>query len=344
MPDATDSKKVLGAPSVDRQESIKHGRHQDGAAVMAFRGLREKIRLGFRADILAQRLSPCGAGGELACKPAQQTGAFESAVLLDMREYGLGQRKMREQRHDIGEGLVKCETVQAGRFRVAAVQTVEYGMGRFMRDDVVGKCCEYPVGAGRGIGAAEISEQQGSLLSAVIGIGFPKRVRIDTQLPDRDIFSARPVRRPDDLSSKRALEQTNDLHRDREHHLLMELRIAFRRCQPVLRQKIGIVEIDRLVELAACRIDVDDFQIFIDRANREGVFPGLFPRQRNRRIGIPNRAQRARRLRIKSIDQEFARGRVGIPGFHDRCTASEQTAADTGAKSRTGLASAPILS
>ncbi|WP_334382504.1 MULTISPECIES: hypothetical protein [unclassified Bradyrhizobium] len=101
----------------------------------------------------------------------------------------------------------------------------------------------------------------------------------------------------------------NDLHRHRKNHLLMELRIAFGWRQPILRQKMRVVEIDRLVELAACRIDINDFEILVDRTDLKLVFPGFFPRQCDGCVGISDRAQRIRRLRIEGIYAQLARGR-----------------------------------
>ena len=69
----------------------------------------------------------------------------------------------------------------------------------------------------------------------------------------------------------------DDLHCDRKYHLLVELRIPLGRRQSVLRKKMRIVKIDRLVKLATGRIDVDDFEILVDRTDLQLVFPWLLP-------------------------------------------------------------------
>jgi hypothetical protein len=107
-------------------------------------------------------------------------------------------------------------------------------------------------------------------------------VRIDAQFLDRLVSSvfpalAVPTGRPDHLTSERPLKEMDDLHCDRKYHLLVELRIPLGRRQSVLRKKMRIVKIDRLVKLATGRIDVDDFEILVDRTDLQLVFPWLLP-------------------------------------------------------------------
>ncbi len=75
-------------------------------------------------------------------------------------------------------------------------------------------------------------------------------------------------------AAERPLEVLDRGHRDGVDHLLVELRVRLRGRQAVLRQQVRMVEIDRVVEDAAGRIDVDDLDVFADRARLEVVSQG----------------------------------------------------------------------
>ena len=103
---------------------------------------------------------PGRTGGKLLREATEKAFLFErSATLLYVCVDGLRQRKMRKQRDNVGEGLMKRQTVDARGFCVAAMQAIEHCVRRFMCDDVMRQRSEYPVGPGRSVGAAEISEQ-----------------------------------------------------------------------------------------------------------------------------------------------------------------------------------------
>ena len=170
-----------------------------------------------------------------------------------------------------------------------------------MGDDVLRQAGKYPAAAGaiaRRL-ASEVTEQQRRLLGTVIGIGLAHGVRIDAQAPD--IFAVAAARRrrgiarrrsrvdrrrlavglahPEHHPPQRALEVAHRFHGDGKHHLLVELRVAIGRRQSVLRQQHRIVEIDRRIKAAAGRIEIDDFDIFVNRTFRKRVFPTRFPWQ-----------------------------------------------------------------
>ena len=56
------------------------------------------------------------------------------------------------------------------------------------------------------------------------------------------------------------------LHRDRVDHLLMETGIGFRWLETIGREQRRRVQVDRRIGGVAAGIDVDDLDIFADRA------------------------------------------------------------------------------
>ena len=60
------------------------------------------------------------------------------------------------------------------------------------------------------------------------------------------------------------LEVADRGHRHRVDHLLVELRVALGRREAVLGQEERVVQVDRLVELLARRVVVDDLEVFAD--------------------------------------------------------------------------------
>ena len=121
----------------------------------------------------------------------------------------------------------------------------------------------------------EVAEQQRLLRRAVVGVRLAQRVRIDAQ--PRHVLLRRTcrrtcvaMRRPEREPAERALEVADRPHRDGVDHLLVELRVALRRRQAVLRDDRRVVEVDRLVEAAARRIVVDHLDVLADGAGLRG--------------------------------------------------------------------------
>ena len=126
----------------------------------------------------------------------------------------------------------------------------------------------------------EVSKQHGLPLRAVIGVAVTQRVWIDPEPPHKGLaVTARcrvvlPLRRPERHAAERALEMADRRHRHRIHHLLVELRIGLRRRQPVLRQQLGVIKIDRGIDRIAGGVDVDHLDILADRPGLELLLPG----------------------------------------------------------------------
>jgi len=74
---------------------------------------------------------------------------------------------------------------------------------------------------------------------------------------------------PQGDSAERLLETFDGRHCDRIDHLLMKLRIPFRRREAVLRQQIWIVQIDWWIHNSTSRIDINYFDVFAYRSNIE---------------------------------------------------------------------------
>jgi hypothetical protein len=95
-----------------------------------------------------------------------------------------------KQRDDVGERLVKRQHVGIGRFLVARMQTVEQGMCRFMRHDVMRHGAEHvrvrQSRSGVTAGGIEIAEQQGHPVAAIEGVLLAQRMR-----PQRAAFQSR---------------------------------------------------------------------------------------------------------------------------------------------------------
>ena len=182
--------------------------------------------------------------------------------------------EMLEQRDDVGERLVKGQHVRVRGFLEAPMQAVEQRMRHLMGDDVAGQAGEHhrarPALHRLVRRWMEIAEQQRLLFRAVIGVVGAQRVRIDAQLPHLSLraLPSSAIRRRGAHSAWRpsAFSKLADRrHRDCVDHLLMELRIAFRRRPAVLGEQLLVVEIDRVVDTVRGRVDVDHFQIFADR-------------------------------------------------------------------------------
>lgn len=74
-------------------------------------------------------------------------------------------------------------------------------------------------------------------------------------------------------------------HGDAVHHLLVELGVGFGGAQTALCQQADVVQVHRLVTGSARRIDVNNLEVFADRAWPQ-VLPGDFERELVDRGGL----------------------------------------------------------
>src|SRR5258706_2794927 len=222
---------------------------------------------------------------------------------------------MLEHRDQIREAFVECVTIRIALLVETGMNAVEQRVRCLVGDDVMRQAREYG-GPGRVIlilgKHREIAEQQGFLGGAVIGILVAQGMRINAQpanefappLFGRTLLRSLPSWRPQGHPAERALEVADGGHRDRIDHLLVELRIAFGRCQSILGKEIWIVEIDRRIDDVAGRIDTDYLDVFPNRSGRQrpSVGPTL-PRNANNDFldGC-----RLRPLRKTGIEGEYA--------------------------------------
>ena len=156
-------------------------------------------------------------------------------------------------------------------------------MGRLVRHDVVRQGREHQrarriegvLGRDR-----EVAKQQCLLRRAVVGVSVAQRVRVDPQ-PAHELIDVIAgafhdlTIGPQRDAAQRALEVANGGHRHGVDHLLVKLRIGFRRGEAVLGQQIAVVEIHGTIEEAARRIAVDDFDVFTDGAGLQ-ILPRHF--------------------------------------------------------------------
>ena len=66
----------------------------------------------------------------------------------------------------------------------------------------------------------------------------------------------------------------------------METRVALGGRQTVLCKDLAGIQIKGLIELPAGGIDIDNLKVFVDRANADVLFAGIFPRKRNDRVAV----------------------------------------------------------
>ncbi len=193
--------------------------------------------------------------------------------------------------HEIGERLVEGRHVGVAVVLEEAVQAVEQGVRRLVRDHVLRQAGEdqppRQVLARVGEAGREVAEEQRLLLRAVVGVGLAKGVGIDPQPIDRPddglaglgvaadlaVSVAHEEGRRQRLAAQRPFEVPDRGHRHRVDHLLVELRVAFGRGQPVLRQQVRPVQVHRRVEAPARRVVVDDLEVLADRPRLE-ILPG----------------------------------------------------------------------
>jgi hypothetical protein len=155
-----------------------------------------------------------------------------------------------QQRDDVGEPFVECGHVGIRILQIAMMDGVEDRVGGLVSDDIRTQAAEdqtaWIVGTLELIAGREVAEEQRRLARIVVGVGVANRMGIDAQA--LDVLPMPPrlgptaglavdpehARIPDDPPAERALEMTDRLHRHRVDELLMELRVAFARRQPVL--------------------------------------------------------------------------------------------------------------
>src|SRR5215831_19313407 len=103
-------------------------------------------------------------------------------------------------------------------------------------------------------------------------------MRIDSERPyvaviRHDLALLGGTTRPERFATECPLETIDSAHRHRIGHLLVELRIGFRRREPAFVQDIRMVEVDWRIAGISRGIDVDDLEIFPDRPRSEVAFP-----------------------------------------------------------------------
>ena len=218
---------------------------------------------------------------------AEHVAPAEIALrLCDLVAQRRGDREVLEQRDEVGERLVKREHVGIGRLAKARVQSVQQRVRGFVRHDVVREaakdCPAGKVAPWVGLRRRKVSEQQRLLVGTVVRVRLAHRVRINPQPADIvlvvSVAQLHPAGRPQRTASECALEMFDSLHRNRVNHLLMELRIRFRRRQTIVSERQRPIQIDRRVADAGGRIDVNHFQVFAHRTRREIVFPNQIER------------------------------------------------------------------
>jgi hypothetical protein len=185
------------------------------------------------------------------------------------------EREALEQRDDVGETLVERGHIRIRVFDIAMVNGVQNRMRHLVRDDVRTEAGEdEPTGIVPAVvlfRGVEITEQQRCLVRVVVRIRIAQRMRIDPQLldvfaPELNPAPSRPgsreARIPDDLAAESPLEVPNGLHRDGIDELLVKLRVALARRQPLLRGDRLVRQVDRFVPASARRVDIDDLEVF----------------------------------------------------------------------------------
>src|ERR1035441_292436 len=189
------SEQITRPVLIDRKKSIEHGRDKNGTALMHFRstvqlrGIRCQTnpfpdrRIVF-ADSVPQGPVPSPGMPDLSRQLGQKIfRAQVSSRLRDLVPEHLGESEVLKERHDIREGLVKCQNVLIRRFQEMFMEPIEQSMSRFVSDDAVGKTSEHHAAGkltrGSILGRGKIAEEKRSFAATVISVGHPQSVRID---------------------------------------------------------------------------------------------------------------------------------------------------------------------
>src|SRR5215213_10034686 len=192
---SNDPHQIPDAVVVESEEGIENGRHQDAAARMRLVLLLEHSRIWPRSlpdsllvrssQIVTQRAALANSLPELLGQLAQQVVRFQvSPCVRDLMAKHLGIREMLEQRHHVGERLMKGPDVLVARFIEIGVHAIDERVGGLVSDDVVretGKDGAAGKMATTLVAAGEIAEDERSLRRTVVGVGFAQCVRVDTQ-------------------------------------------------------------------------------------------------------------------------------------------------------------------
>ena len=285
-PAPSDPVEVASPRLVDTQEGAEQRRHEDRAPLVRVGRGGIALGVGLGVDVAAQRPSMLAQGrselpGELAEEFASaKVAAGPGDLVAD--DFNLGE--VLEERHGVGERLVERQDIGVAAVEVVAVQAVEQGVGRLVRDHVERQASEdrparqrVPPGL---LSRGEVAEQDRVAVGVVVGIRLAEGVGIDPQpAHERGLGRRRgdhltvgvalQVRLPQRHSAQRLFEGVNRGHRHGVGHLLVELRIRLRRGQAVLRGQAQVVQVDRMVEAPARRVVVDDLDIFTDRTRAE---------------------------------------------------------------------------
>ncbi|WP_156123756.1 hypothetical protein [Flavihumibacter sp. ZG627] len=172
-----------------------------------------------------------------------------------------------------------------GGFEEAAIHAIEEGMGCFVGDDIMREAGEHDasgqVDGAVGGGGVEVAEEQGFSVGRVISVLVAQGMREYQQLPHE--FEAAFViavghlhGAPHDFAAQGFLEIFNGVHGNGVHHLLVELRIGFTRCETVGCQYLGTVKVHGFVDGVAGGVAVNDAYIFSIGTRLEVILPGDF--------------------------------------------------------------------
>ena len=126
----------------------------------------------------------------------------------------IGQRKHRQQRHDVGEALVERRLVGRRRLQIAPAQAVEDRVRRLVRDDVVRQAGVDRLAAR----PREVTEEYSPVVPGIERVGVREGVRGDVNLV--------AVRAPWNAPAEREFELRQRSHDDRIDVLRVELWIV----------------------------------------------------------------------------------------------------------------------
>ena len=231
-------------------------------------------------------------------------------------------RKVLKQSDGVGERFVEGQNVGVTVLDEPPVKTVQNRVTQLVDDHIVRQAGEdgpaREVVARRIARGREVTEQDRLLHGVVVRVCFPEGVRVDAQAPDEFFVVKRSVRcaarRPEQRPPQRALEQADHLHANGVYHLLVELRVAVRRVDPMLLDHVRIVQIDRFVKTPGRRIEVNHLQVVADRSRRGAILATiqrgddiqweLLPRDRHLHIPDGDRVQPRRQAGVGRVNPQ----------------------------------------